>query len=97
VCVDAVCIGTCAVHSCAALLPVCACSQNVGDLRLLIQEGMLRTLGLPLRLCVWIEEELSKMSTPVAAEIKSDVPDLVSAESKSMRPAAVHDVHSLSI
>ena len=34
--------------------------ENVGDLRLVFQEGQLRSLKLPLRLVVWIEEELVK-------------------------------------
>jgi SPRY domain/Sad1 / UNC-like C-terminal len=32
--------------------------NNIGDLRLLMQEQQLRSVGLPLRLCVWIESEL---------------------------------------
>jgi hypothetical protein len=36
--------------------------ETVGDLRLLLQEGMLRTLGLPVRLCVWLEEELGRVT-----------------------------------
>lgn len=47
--------------------------QNVGDLRLLVQEGLLRSLGLPLRLCVWIEEELTKLSGQPSVELKSSL------------------------
>ena len=36
--------------------------ETVGDLRLLVQEGQLRTIGLPIRLCVWIEEELGRIT-----------------------------------
>jgi len=51
--------------------------QTVGDLRLLVQEGLLRSLGLPLRLCVWIEEELGKLSgqQPVVDESKDADPN----------------------
>ena len=45
--------------------------QSVGDLRLLVQEGMLRTLGLPLRLCVWIEDELGKVTGSAVVDEKS--------------------------
>ncbi len=49
--------------------------QTVGDLRLLVQEGLLRTLGLPLRLCVWVEEELSRVVGAVADEKSNASPD----------------------
>jgi hypothetical protein len=35
--------------------------SNCGDLRLLIQEDALRSIGLPIRLCVWLEEELNQL------------------------------------
>jgi len=38
--------------------------ESVNDLRLLIQENQLRDLGLPIRLCVWIEEEVAKLAAP---------------------------------
>jgi hypothetical protein len=37
--------------------------ETVGDLRFLLLEGQLRTLGLPLRLCGLIEEELGKVKS----------------------------------
>lgn len=36
--------------------------ENVGDLRLIVQEGLLRGIGLPIRLCVWIEDELARVA-----------------------------------
>ncbi len=41
--------------------------ESVGDLRFLIQEGMLRSIGLPIRLCVWLEDELGKLAVPTGA------------------------------
>lgn len=38
--------------------------ETVADLRVLIQEGQLRGIGLPLRLCLWIEEELCSIQPP---------------------------------
>merc|ERR1711963_301602 len=50
--------------------------DNVGDLRLLFQEDQMRTLGLPIRLCVWIEEELKKAnSVPVSGSIGKKMHD----------------------
>lgn len=47
--------------------------ETVSDLRLLVLENQLRELGLPIRLCVWIEEEISKLSGSVGG-IQVSVP-----------------------
>ncbi len=36
--------------------------ETVGDLRLLLQEGLLREIGLPLGLCRWIQAEITAYS-----------------------------------
>jgi hypothetical protein len=46
--------------------------ENVGDLRLVVQEGLLRGLGLPIRLCVWIEDELARVATISALPLPFD-------------------------
>lgn len=35
--------------------------ETCGDLKFLVQENELRGIGLPLRLCLWIEEQLKRM------------------------------------
>ena len=41
--------------------------ETVGDVRLLTQEGLLRTIGLPLNLVVWMEKELCALDMDAAA------------------------------
>jgi len=41
--------------------------NTVADLRLLVQEGQLRTVGLPFRLCFWMEEELGALALSQAS------------------------------
>eukprot|EP01006_Ploeotia_vitrea_P052211 TRINITY_DN67660_c9_g12_i2.p1 TRINITY_DN67660_c9_g12~~TRINITY_DN67660_c9_g12_i2.p1 ORF type:complete len:1039 (+),score=601.97 TRINITY_DN67660_c9_g12_i2:75-3191(+) len=60
--------------------------DDVGDLRLLVQEGQLRRVGLPLRLCVWIEDELSKLSV-------SDSLNLTATQLKQIQAQGTPDRH----
>jgi hypothetical protein len=41
--------------------------ETVADVRLLIVEQQLRDIGLPVRLCVWLEEECAKLAPPGSA------------------------------
>jgi hypothetical protein len=43
---------------------------TVGDLRIVIQEGLLRDICIPVRLCTWIENELIERHVTVESEAK---------------------------
>lgn len=45
--------------------------ETCADLRLLVQENELRQLGLPLRLCLWVEEQLKRLEASEVGGCKS--------------------------
>jgi hypothetical protein len=79
--------------------------ESVGDLRLLVQEGMLRSIGLPVRLCVWLEDELGRASvfsasggaTPAAAPGSGAISPVAVARGTSLGAGAAGLVDSKSL
>lgn len=56
--------------------------ETLGDLRLLVQEGQLRTTGLPIRLCVWVEREIGRFASDTL-QLKEEKITTISSQSGS--------------